>query len=122
MLGDVETALNRFIEETQGRYKFLKADPERPVLPVEMLYETSECFFTELKRFVRFQGKTEDSPISTRVLVDRKADRPLENLERLIDEEKTRKHRVLIMAPSVGRRETISQLFDRNGLKVPLLR
>lgn len=119
MLGDVETALNRFIEETQGRYKFLKADPERPVLPVEMLYETSECFFTELKRFVRFQGKTEDSPISTRVLVDRKADRPLENLERLIDEEKTRKHRVLIMAPSVGRRETISQLFDRNGLKVP---
>ena len=23
------------------------------------------------------------------------------------------------MAPSVGRRETISQLFDRNGLKVP---
>lgn len=119
MLGDVETALNRFIEETQGRYKFLKADPERPVLPVEMLYETSEGFFTELKRFVRFQGKTEDSPISTRVLVDRKADRPLENLERLIDEEKTRKHRVLIMAPSVGRRETISQLFDRNGLKVP---
>ncbi len=119
MLGDVETALNRFIEETQGRYKFLKADQERPVLPVEMLYETSEGFFTELKRFVRFQGKTEDSPISTRVLVDRKADRPLENLERLIDEEKTRKHRVLIMAPSVGRRETISQLFDRNGLKVP---
>ena len=119
MLGDVETALNRFIEETQGRYKFLKADPERPVLPVEMLYETSEGFFTELKRFVRFQGKTEDSPISSRVLVDRKADRPLENLERLIDEEKTRKHRVLIMAPSVGRRETISQLFDRNGLKVP---
>ena len=119
MLGDVETALNRFIEETQGRYKFLKADPERPVLPVEMLYETSEGFFTELKRFVRFQGKTEDSPISTRVLVNRKADRPLENLERLIDEEKTRKHRVLIMAPSVGRRETISQLFDRNGLKVP---
>ena len=119
MLGDVETALNRFIEETQGRYKFLKADPERPVLPVEMLYESTEGFFTELKRFVRFQGKTEDNPISTRILVNRKADKPLENLERLIDEEKTRKHRVLIMAPSVGRRETISQLFDRNGLKVP---
>ncbi len=119
MLGDVESALNRFIEETQGRYQFLKADPERPVLPVEMLYESTEGFFTELKRFVRFQGKTEDNPISTRILVDRKADKPLENLERLIDEEKTRKHRVLIMAPSVGRRETISQLFDRNGLKVP---
>ena len=119
LLGDDEAALNRFMQETQDRYRFLKADPERPVLPPDTLYLNSEGFFTQLKRFVRFQGKIDSLEKSTRVLVDRKAERPLENLERLIDEEKTRHHRVLIMAPSTGRRETMAQLFDRNGLKIP---
>ena len=119
LLGDNEAALNRFMEETQGRYRFLKADAERPVLPPEMLYLNSENFFSHLKPFVRFQGKTEQTPPPNRILVDRKAEKPLDNLERLIAEEKNRNHRVLIMAPSNGRRETMGQLFDRNGLKVP---
>lgn len=119
LLGDNEAALNRFMEETQGRYRFLKADAERPVLPPEMLYLNSENFFSHLKPFVRFQSKTEQTPPPNRILVDRKAEKPLDNLERLIAEEKNRKHRVLIMAPSNGRRETMGQLFDRNGLKVP---
>lgn len=119
LLGDNEAALNRFFEETQGRYQFLKADPERPVLPPQSLYMSSEEFFTKLKLFVRFQAKIDQTEPSKRILVDRKAENPLQNLERLIDEEKTRKHRVLIMAPSNGRRETMAQLFDRNGLKVP---
>ena len=119
LLGDNEAALNRFMEETQGRYRFLKADAERPVLPPEMLYLNSENFFSHLNPFVRFQSKTEQTPPPNRILVDRKAEKPLDNLERLIAEEKNRKHRVLIMAPSNGRRETMGQLFDRNGLKVP---
>lgn len=119
LLGETESALSRFIEETQGRYNFLKADAERPILPPEMLYLTSEGFFKELKRFIRFQGKTDPSQSSNRVLVNRKSENPIENLERLIDEEKTRKYRVLIMAPTNGRRETMAQLFERHGLKVP---
>ena len=118
LLGDNESALNRFMQETQDRYRFLKADPERPVLPPDSLYLNSEGFFIQLKQFVRFQGIIDPADKPTRVLVDRKAERPLENLERLIDEEKTRHHRVLIMAPSAGRRETMAQLFDRNGLKI----
>ena len=119
LLGDNESALTRFMEETQGRYRFLKADPERPVLPPETLYLNAEGFFTELKRFIRFQGKIEEFAAPSRILVDRKAEKPLLNLERVIDEEKTRKNRVLIMAPSNGRRETMAQLFQRNDLKIP---
>lgn len=119
LLGDNEMTLNRFIEETQGRYRFLKADTERPVLSPEKLYLTSEEFFLYLKRFIRFQGKTDEPQPLGRILIDRKAEKPLENLQRLIDEEKTQKHRVLIMTPSNGRRETIAQLFERNGMKIP---
>ena len=119
LLGDNENALTRFMEETQGRYRFLKADPERPVLPPDTLYLNAEGFFTELKRFIRFQGKIEEASAPSRILVDRKAQKPLLNLERVIDEEKTRKNRVLIMAPSNGRRETMAQLFQRNDLKIP---
>lgn len=119
LLGDNEAALTRFTEETEGRYKFLKADPERPVLPPQMLYLRSEGFFVELKRFARFQGKVDQAQVPNRLLVDRKADKPIQNLERFIDEEKVRGNRVLILAPSAGRRETLAQLFDRNALKLP---
>lgn len=119
LLGDNENALTRFMEETQSRYRFLKTDPERPVLPPDTLYLNAEGFFTELKRFIRFQGKIEEASAPSRILVDRKAEKPLLNLERVIDEEKTRKNRVLIMAPGNGRRETMAQLFQRNDLKIP---
>lgn len=120
LLGDNNAALERFFNETLQRYNFLKADAQRPVLPVKDLYLDNEHFFLALKPFVRFEAKVDLSiQFKPNVVVDRKADIPITNLERFLVEEKVRKHRTLLMAASLGRRETMSQLFKRYALNVP---
>ena len=120
LLGDNNAALERFFNETLQRYNFLKADAQRPVLPVKDLYLDNEHFFLALKPFVRFEAKVDPSiQFKPNVVVDRKADIPITNLERFLVEEKVRKHRTLLMAASLGRRETMSQLFKRYALNVP---
>ncbi|HIU85305.1 MAG TPA: transcription-repair coupling factor [Candidatus Aphodousia gallistercoris] len=120
LTGDNESTLNRFIEETEGRYRFLSADTERPVLPVRSLYLNSEGFFTALKPYARFQLKTDLSvEFTPDARIERKLDEPTLKLEHFLQEEKLRKHRVLIMAASSGRRETMSQLFARGGMQIP---
>ena len=80
----------------------------------------NEHFFLALKPFVRFEAKVDPSiQFKPNVVVDRKADIPITNLERFLVEEKVRKHRTLLMAASLGRRETMSQLFKRYALNVP---
>lgn len=120
LLGDNNAAIERFFNETLQRYNFLKADAQRPVLPVKDLYLDNEHFFLALKSFVRFEAKVDLSiQFKPNVVVDRKADIPITSLERFLVEEKVRKHRTLLMAASLGRRETMSQLFKRYGLNVP---
>lgn len=120
LLGDNNAALERFFNETLQRYNFLKADAQRPVLPVKDLYLDNEHFFLALKPFVRFEAKVDLSiQFKPNAVVDRKADIPITNLERFLVEEKVRKHRTLLMAASLGRRETMSQLFKRYALNVP---
>ena len=120
LLGDNNAALERFFNETQQRYNFLKADAQRPVLPVRDLYLDNEHFFLALKPFVRFEAKVDPSiQFKPNVVVDRKADIPITNLERFLVEEKVRKHRTLLLSASLGRRETMSQLFKRYALNVP---
>lgn len=120
LLGDNNAALERFFNETLQRYNFLKADALRPVLPVKDLYLDNEHFFLALKPFVRFEAKVDLSiQFKPNVVVDRKADIPITNLERFLVEEKVRKHRTLLLSASLGRRETMSQLFKRYALNVP---
>ena len=120
LLGDNNAALERFFNETLQRYNFLKADAQRPVLPVKDLYLDNEHFFLALKPFVRFEAKVDPSiQFKPNVVVDRKADIPITNLERFLVEEKVRKHRTLLLSASLGRRETMSQLFKRYALNVP---
>lgn len=120
LLGDNNAALERFFNETLQRYNFLKADAQRPVLPVKDLYLDNEHFFLALKPFVRFEAKVDLSiQFKPNAVVDRKADIPITNLDRFLVEEKVRKHRTLLMAASLGRRETMSQLFKRYALNVP---
>lgn len=120
LVGDNQAALQRFFEETQNRYQFLKADAQRPVLPVSDLFLDAEHFFTALKPFVRFEAKIDLSiTYNPNVIVDRKADNPVEKLERFLTDEKVRGHRTLLLSASLGRRETMAQLFKRFGLNIP---
>src|ERR1019366_1025061 len=49
LIGDINGAIKRFWSDTQSRYKFLKADRERPLLAPETLFLTDEDFFTLAK-------------------------------------------------------------------------
>jgi transcription-repair coupling factor (superfamily II helicase) len=118
LLGDIEAAIKRFWTDTQSRYRFLKADRERPLLAPESLFLNVEDFFTLAKPYGRWTIHSDDapSPVSSplpNIAVNRRADDPLTNLRAYLL--KTDK-RVLICGESNGRRETLQQYFGEYDL------
>ena len=122
MVGDIEGAIKRFWNDTQSRYKFLKADRERPLLEPAALFLNDEDFFTLAKPFGRWVLQTSDTaselsaPIPN-IAVNRRIDDPLTNLRSyLLQTDK----RVMICADSNGRRETLQQYFSEFDLQLAL--
>ena len=118
LVGDIDAAIKRFWGDTQSRYKFLKADRERPLLEPERLFLTDEDFFTLAKPHGRWVIQSGDmaSELSTpipNIAVNRRVDDPLINFRSyLLQTDK----RVLICAESNGRRETLQQYFNEFDL------
>jgi transcription-repair coupling factor (superfamily II helicase) len=118
LIGDIDAAIKRFWGDTQSRYRFLKADRERPLLAPEELFLTDEHFFTLAKPYGRLaiQPSDEASELSAplpNIAVNRRADDPLVNLRSyLLQTDK----RVLICAETNGRRETLQQYFNEYNL------
>ena len=113
LVGDIDAAIKRFWSETQSRYMFLKSDRDRPLLPPERLFLTSEDFFTLAKPHGRWVVQTSDvaseiSALLPNIAVNRRVEDPLVNLRSyLMQTDK----RVMICAESNGRRETLQQYF-----------
>jgi transcription-repair coupling factor (superfamily II helicase) len=53
LVGDINAAILRFWTDTSSRYRFLKADRERPILPPESLFLSDEQFFVLAKPYGR---------------------------------------------------------------------
>ncbi|HEX7155801.1 MAG TPA: CarD family transcriptional regulator, partial [Burkholderiaceae bacterium] len=120
LLGDVEAACRRFSNETAERFRFLARDTLRPCLPPEHLFLNAEQFFAGVKPFARLALTESGDPAAAEarsdadfaplpaLAIDRKAPDPLQQLRAWsagFD------GRVLLVADSAGRRETISQLL-----------
>ena len=118
LVGDIDGAIKRFWSDTQSRYKFLKADRERPLLAPERLFLKDEDFFTLAKPHGRWVIQSGDaaSEISApipNIAVNRRIEDPLTNLRAyLLQTDK----RVMICAESNGRRETLQQYFNEYDL------
>ena len=118
LVGDIDAAIKRFWSDTQSRYKFLKADRERPLLAPERLFLTDQDFFTLAKPYGRWAIQASDAaselsaPIPN-IAVNRRVDDPLVNLRSYLLQ--TGK-RVMICAESSGRRETLLQYFNEYDL------
>ncbi|HWU99190.1 MAG TPA: transcription-repair coupling factor [Oxalicibacterium sp.] len=118
LIGDIDEAIQRFWNDTQSRYRFLKSDRERPVLAPEQIFLSDEQFYTSAKPFGRWviQKTDESSELSAplpNIAVNRRADDPLVNLRSyLLQTDK----RVLICAETNGRRETLQQYFNEYDL------
>ena len=115
--GDLDKAAQTFWYEANSRWRLLAYDAERPVLPPEMLLMKTDDFFSKAHQFSTINAILEAKKVLPAVDVDRRADEPLHKLKAYIKKAKTR---VLIVAESLGRRETISQLFTEQALIIPV--
>ncbi len=136
--GAVDDALQRFWTDTRERHRFLKADPDRPILPPEDIFLKSEQFFDATRAFAALSlrppgapeavvegaepaaGKAPDAVAWARPLpdvsVERGATAPLARLQRHID--KTA-YRILLVADSEGRRETLLDMLRDHAIEPP---
>ena len=114
---DVPAALRDFWRDAQARHEMLRGEKSRPLLPPADLFLDDEAFFTAAKPYTRLVlNKGDDGPTATvpPVAVDRRAEDPLARLKSFID---GYPGRVLLIAETAGRRETLAGLFAEYGLK-----
>ncbi|KAB8056699.1 transcription-repair coupling factor [Janthinobacterium sp. FT14W] len=122
LVGEIDSAIGRFWTDTQSRYRFLKADRERPILPPESLFLSDEQFFGLAKPYPRLAiAKSNDALASElsapvpNIAVNRRADDPLANLRSYLLQAG---RRVMICAETNGRRETLQQYFTEYDLQL----
>ena len=122
---DVSGAIDAFWQDAASRYKLLKGNPERPLLPAVELFVTAEEFYVRAKQFRRVDilaraaeeetaGETLLADPLPPLAVDRRAQDPLAALKAFIAGSGLR---VLVVAESPGRRETMNTYFGEYGLK-----
>jgi transcription-repair coupling factor (superfamily II helicase) len=126
---DVEAAALQFWRDAESRYRLLRGDPDRPLLPPTSLFLTAEEFFVASKAHERVAlpaptpaaaaepgGKREGIATASLpdIAVQRRADDPLTPFKHFMD---NFPGRVLLCAESAGRRETMSQYLAEYGLR-----
>ena len=119
--GELEPALQRFWQDTKERYRLAMGEPDRPPMAPEHLFLGIEQFFTLANAHAQLAlrpGSGEElvdfTPLPEMTVV-RGADDPL---ARLKDHLRNTQHRVLLLAESDGRRESLLD-FLRTGSVVP---
>lgn len=123
LVGDVQEAIQHFDRETLERAKFLQASGERPLLPLTDLYLTSEQFFLLAQAYARLvlTDKSLATPDFPSVCIERRKEDPLEGLRSYKDLCAARGRKLLLMANSAGRLETISEVLKENKLGAPIV-
>ncbi len=118
--GEVDEALQRFWADTRERHRFLQHDPDRPILPPEEVFLRVEDFFARTGRHATLALRGNEPVDWARPLPDIGAERgatePLAALEKHLD---TTPHRVLLVAESEGRRESLLELLRDHKIDVP---
>jgi len=129
--GDLMQSCDRFWADTQSRYKMLAGDKDKPLLPPQELFLTTDRFFALMKPYRRLELQAEGPAVEDardtawreasqglpELRVDRRADNPI---QKLADFVAGFDGKVVLLAESLGRRETLSQYFAEYGLKPSL--
>ena len=124
--GDVAQAVERFWEDTDARFRLLRGDKARPLLPPTTLFLPADAFHGALKPFGRLELRNatavdaDNARAATRppppVGVDRRAADPLAVLKAALAKLDAR---VAVCAESAGRRDTMQQMFAEYQLRPP---
>jgi transcription-repair coupling factor (superfamily II helicase) len=111
MHGDVPGAAESFWRDLKSRYELLRGDRDRPLLEPASLYVPVEDWFIAMKPFARLEAAAaqELAVALPAIDVDRRSVEPLKRLKELAA--RLEHGRILIVAESAGRRETLVQFF-----------
>ena len=119
--GAPDAAIRAFWKETAARYEMLRHDAVRPILPPAELFLSEEDFFSRAKPWPRVVIGSGDTPSVSRPLpplaVERRAEVPLANLRNYVDAAARNNRRILLVAESAGRRESLHELLVQAGLR-----
>jgi transcription-repair coupling factor (superfamily II helicase) len=122
----VQHAIGEFWQDTHGRYAMLRGDRANPVMLPHELFLTEDAFFGAIKPHARIEITTASpdqeqtqSPVHDPTLplpllaVERRADNPMRRLQTFIDQHAGR---TLLLADSMGRRETLLDHLREYGV------
>ncbi|MFH1659874.1 MAG: transcription-repair coupling factor [Pseudomonadota bacterium] len=115
--GDAPAAIAAFWNDTRSRYNLLQGDKARPLLPPNELFLSDEAFFTAAKSYGRLAIEGKNGEVASKlpnVAVDRRSEDPLGALKNHLA---SFTGRVLLLAETAGRRETLTAMFAEHGLK-----
>ena len=138
--GDLESAFQRFWQDTRDRYRLVQGDPERPALPPESLFLGIEQFYGRANSYAQLAIKSgathatstraegqydSETPNSPYVELDNlppvAAERGSEDpLARLKLHARNTQHRILVLAESDGRRESLLDFLRASGVNPPV--
>ncbi|WP_439115173.1 transcription-repair coupling factor [Hydrogenophaga sp.] len=124
MHGDLEPAFQRFWQDTQDRYRLVKGDPERPALPPESLFLSAEQFYTEANAHAQLALRPAVSDVADNAFAQKLGDLSVvrgaeDPLSRLQGHIRNTAHRVLLLAESDGRRESLLDFLRASGVNPP---
>ncbi len=114
--GDAAGAIAGFWADTQSRYNLLQGDKARPLLPPTDLFLSDEAFFTLAKPLPRLHvgdGEPGEATAIPKVAVERRAEDPLAALKAFAG---GFSGRVLLLAETAGRRETLGAMLAEHGV------
>ena len=122
--GDLEPAFQRFWQDTKDRYRLVKDAPDRPALPPESLFLSAEQFYARANDYAQLalRAGVEDVEHNNQfqkldeMAVVRGAEDPLTKLKAHI---KNTPQRVLLLAESDGRRESLLDFLRASGVSPP---
>ena len=124
ILGVLDEPLQESLGSIRARYQFLKHDLERPVLPPEALWLSPEAVHDALRPFARTSlSRSDPSPTAelADIRADRRAAQPFGRLGELCRLALREDHSIALAVESRGRRETLLQLLQDQGLLVETL-
>jgi transcription-repair coupling factor (superfamily II helicase) len=122
--GDLEPAFQRFWQDTQDRYRLVRGDPERPALPPESLFLSAEQFYTEANAHAQLAIRPAVEDVADNAFAQKLGDLSVvrgaeDPLSRLQGHIRNTPHRVLLLAESDGRRESLLDFLRASGLNPP---
>jgi transcription-repair coupling factor (superfamily II helicase) len=124
--GDLESAFQRFWTDTKERFRLVQGDPERPALPPESLFLGTEQFFAKANTYAQLaikkaaDAETGSPYVELEALPVLSVERGNEDpLLRLKSHARNTQQRLLVLAESDGRRESLLDFLRNAGVSPP---